>query len=111
LISHRRVMDLGLRILKKYLNFRLSQDLEANAKTGFLLESELSEIESGGAGAVKAQLRSAPSVSSLRVNLSRDDNVLSNAPVTGEFAIVPLGYPEGFEITATFENPALSLQG
>lgn len=109
IIPHRRVMNLGLKVVKAYLDRRLSKPLEANPKTGYLLESEILRIEKGATRAAESVLRSAPSCSRVRVTLSRDDNVLSGAPVTGSLKIVPLAYPEEFELEAGFENPALSI--
>lgn len=110
LMAHRRVMNLALEILRAYFEERCSRPIRVDKTTGFILESEALEMESGANARLRAALLTTPKASNAYCVIARDENVLSTRTVSGEARIVPLAYPRTFEITVGFENPALQVQ-
>lgn len=110
LMVKRRVMNLARRTTREYLELRLSEPIRVNAVTGFILEEEAVEIESGGNAALAAVLGSAPKASGWAMVLARNDNLLSTKTLTVTTRIVPLAYVEFIEESIAFLNPALQVQ-
>jgi hypothetical protein len=116
-VQHRRVFGILRRTLQAYFEFRLSQPVEVDAKTGFILEEEALEIEAGADAACRAALLAKPKCSggglegkkTRFVKISREDNLLSTKTMTVAAGMVPLSYPKRIEITEAFRNPALQL--
>ena len=115
LIPHRRVMNLARRVLRSYFTLRLSKPVAVNLTTGFILESEAREIESGANAALRAALLATPKASGGGftngdfVQISRTDNLISTKTMTVQGRIVPLAYLEYIDLYLGFYNPALAL--
>lgn len=111
IVPHRRVINLGHDALTAYFTLRLNKPVLVSNSTGFILESEALAIEAGATAYMRAALRAKPKASAVSFVLSRFDNVLSTKTLTGSGRIVPLAYPEGFDLDVGFTNPALQIQG
>lgn len=110
LLAHRRVMNLGHVALQAYFRRRLNKPILVSAQTGFILEEEALEIESGAVEAMRALLMAKPKASAVTFALSRVDNLLSTKTLTGDARIIPLAYSEFINLTVGFLNPALQVQ-
>jgi hypothetical protein len=116
LVQHRRVINIAKRALRVYLKRRLSVEIQVDAATGYILESEAQEIETGADAILRAVLRAKPKASGggfeqgKYVKLSRTDNLISTKKLTGQCKIVPLAYPKAIEFEIGFVNPALKLR-
>ena len=110
LMPHRLVMNLAHATVSAYFARRLSKEVVVSRKTGYMLESEALEIESGATNAMRSVLLAKPKASDAYVVLSRTDNLLAKAPMTGRYRVVPLAYPENAELEGAFENPALNVK-
>ena len=108
--TKRRVINLAHGALRVYLIRRLNKPIRVDAQTGFILEEEAREIESGGRAALRSVLLAKPKASGIEFTISRTDNILSTKTINGTARIVPLAYPEFIEIEIGFENPALQVQ-
>lgn len=104
LVPQRRVLNIFNSVINSYLETRLSKGIQANPKTGFILEAEAREIEKGAVKAARAELMADPMVSGLSFTLSRTDPLIGQASPTvhGSGRIVGLIYPERFDITTGF---------
>lgn len=109
LFAHRRVMNLANEALRIYFLRRLNKPVLVNKTTGFILESEAQEIETGALQVMRAALLTKPKASDAQFALSRTDNLLSTQTLTGDARVVPLGYPEFITLTLGFLNPALQV--
>lgn len=109
IMPKRRVMNIAHATMRLYFARRLAKDIFADKKTGYILESEAREIESGATKALLAALKG--KVSDASVVLSRTDALLQKAPLTGEYRLEPLIYIEDANLTAGLENPALNVVG
>jgi hypothetical protein len=107
LVPHRRVMNLAERVVRAYLIRRTSVPIRVDKKTGFILEAEAREIEAGALAALGGALLAKPKASDVQFVLSRRDNLLSTKTLNSETRIIPLAYPETFNVTIGFLNPAL----
>jgi hypothetical protein len=110
LVPHRRVMNLGHAALRLYFLRRLNRPVIVSKVTGFILEDEALEIESGALGVLRSELLSKPKASDVMFALSRTDNLLSTFTMTGDARILPLAYPEFIQLTVGFVNPALQVR-
>lgn len=110
LMAHRRVLNLAHAALRQYFIRRLNKPIQVNKTTGFILETEALEIESGAKAALRATLLAKPKASAIEFALDRDDNVLSTKTLAGTARVVPLAYPETIDLTVGFINPALQVQ-
>lgn len=110
LVPHRLVMNLAHATVQGYFTRRLSKEIVVSRKTGYILESEALEIESGATNALRSVLLEKPKASDAYVVLSRTDNLLAKAPMTGRYRVIPLAYPEAVELSGGFENPALNVK-
>ncbi|MCC6557190.1 MAG: hypothetical protein IT372_29920 [Polyangiaceae bacterium] len=106
-IQHRRVMDLACETVRTWLTRRISKPIRLDKRTGFVLEEEAREIESGVNAALRTVLLSKRRASDAVFVLSRTDNILSTFTLTGEARIVPLGYPKLINVDIGFHNPAI----
>lgn len=109
LLPHRRVMNLARDVLRNYFTRRLNKPVRVNRDTGFILEAEALEIESGATAALRTALVTKPKASEAVFVLSRFDNLLSTKTLTGDSRVTPLAYPEVVEIALGFFNPALQV--
>jgi hypothetical protein len=109
LVPHRRVMNLGRAALDQYFQLRLSRPVLVDASSGFILEEEALEIESGALAVLRATIMAKPKASGVLFVLSRIDNLLSSKTMTGDARIIPLAYPEFINIGVSFFNPALQI--
>lgn len=113
--QHRKVMNLAKRALRSYMVRRLSKAIQVDKNTGFILESEALEIESGADKAIRSVLMAGPKASGggyakgQFVRISRTDNILSTKKITGAMRVIPLAYPKFIELDVGFFNPALQL--
>jgi hypothetical protein len=110
LVPHRRVMNLGKRTIRSYLELRVNREIRVDRTTGRILESEALEIDTAANAQLAAALLTKPKASDAVFRLSRTDNILSTNTLTGELRITPLGYPETITVTIGFSNPALQVQ-
>ncbi len=107
--TKRRVINIAHGVLRIYFTRRLNQPLRVDATTGFILEAEALEIESGARAALRSALLAKPKASGIEVTLSRTDNILSTKTITGTARAIPLAYPEQIEFELGFLNPALQV--
>jgi len=110
LFTKRRVLNITHAALRLYFIRRLNKPILVDAATGFILESEALEIESGALAAMRSVLLAKPKASGIQFVLSRTDNVLSTKTLTGTARVVPLAYPEFVDLEVGFLNPALQVQ-
>lgn len=108
LYTKRRVMNIAKATVRSFLAVRLNKPLFVNAATGFILEEEALEIESGAEAAMRSALNG--KASGVAYVLSRTDNILSTKTLNGSARVVPLAYVEFIESDVGFTNPALSVQ-
>jgi len=109
LMPHRRVMNLAHAALRRYFQRRLSKPVFVSATTGYVLEAEALEIESGARSAMAAAVLPTKA-SAIAFSLSRTDNLLSTKTMTGQARIVPLAYVETITLDLGFKNPTLAVQ-
>jgi len=109
LIPHRRVMNIARDVLRNYFSRRLNKPVRVDRDTGFILEAEALEIESGATAALRTALTTRPKASEAVFVLSRFDNLLATKTLTGDARVTPLAYPELVEIALGFFNPALQV--
>lgn len=109
LMPHRRVMNITHEALQAYFVTRLNKPVLVSKTTGYILESEASEIEKGALAVMRATLLAKPKASAVQFSLSRTDNLLSTRTLTGQARVVPLAYPEFINLDLGFFNPALQL--
>lgn len=105
----RRVLNLAHGALRLYFIRRLNKAILVDKNTGFILESEAQEIETGAKAAMRSVLLAKPKASAVEFTLSRTDNVLSTKTLTGAARVTPLGYPEFILLEVGFINPALQV--
>ncbi len=110
LMPHRRVLNLAHAALRQYFIRRLNHPVLVDKDTGFILESEALEIESGARAAMRSVLLAKPKASGIQFALSRTDNLLSTKTLTGQARVIPLAYPETITLDLGFLNPALQVQ-
>lgn len=108
-VQHRRVMNVAKRALRLYFQRRLSKKILVDRRTGFILENEAKEIESGANAVLRAVLLTKPKASSATVSVSRTDLILSTKTLSVTAVIVPLAYPKTISLTIGFRNPALTV--
>lgn len=115
-MQHRRVMNLAKTALRLYFQRRLSKPVLVNASTGFILEAEALEIESGANAILRGVLMAKPKASGGGfangrdfVRLSRTDSLLSTKTLNVQAGIVPLAYFKAIFIDLGFRNPALQV--
>lgn len=106
LVPHRLVMNIAHAVVTAFFIHRLSKEIVVNKKTGYALESELLEMETGATNALRAALLEKPKASDAYVTLSRTNNLLAKQPLTGDYFVVPLAYPEDVALSGGFSNPA-----
>lgn len=106
----RRVLNLGHVALRNYFTRRLNQPIEVDPATGFILESEAQEMETGGKVSMESLLLAKPKASGVEVTISRTDNILSTGTITGTARVTPLAYAETINLEFGFTNPALATQ-
>lgn len=110
LFPHRRVMNLAHGALRAYFLRRLNRPVQVHQSSGFILEEEALEIESGAREVLRATLLAKPKASAVQFALSRTDNLLSTKTLTGDARIIPLAYTEFIDLSVGFSNPALLVQ-
>ncbi len=103
----RRVMNIARTALASYLQLRLHKPILVDRKTGFILEQEARDIESGANSTLRTTLLTKPKASDANFVLSRVDNLLSTGELNGEARIIPLGYPDTITVSIGFNNPAI----
>lgn len=108
--TKRRVINLAHAALRPFFVRRLNKPIRVNATTGFILEEEALEIESGARAALRSTLLAKPKASAVSVSISRTDNILSTKTITGTARVTPLAYPETIDLELGFLNPALVTQ-
>lgn len=106
-IQHRRVMDIACEVVRATLMRRLSKPVQVHARTGYILEEEARDIESGVNSALRTALLNKKRASAVNFVLSRTDNILSTFALNGQAFIVPLGYAKFINTDIGFYNPAL----
>jgi Protein of unknown function (DUF2586) len=109
LMPHRRVLNITHNALRTYFVRRLNKPVLVSRATGYILESEASEIEKGALAVMRATLLAKPKASAIQFELSRTDNLLSTRTLTGQARVIPLAYPEFVELDVGFLNPALQV--
>lgn len=109
LFTKRRVLNITHAALRIYFIRRLNKPILVDKKSGFILESEALEIESGALAAMRSVLLAKPKASGIQFSLSRIDNILSTKTLTGTARVIPLAYPEFIDLEVGFLNPALTI--
>jgi hypothetical protein len=104
LMCHRRLLNLAHRTVTAFFTRRLNQPTEVNRTTGFLTAAEKLEMESGANAALATAFATRKTTAT--VSLSSDDNLLSVAPLTGRYRVIPPAYIEQVVLEGGFENPA-----
>jgi hypothetical protein len=112
-IALRRVMDLGAAVFRKAMQKQLEIGIKVNAKTkpnpGCIREVDARKIEREIYSALYDELIATGRASSVSVQLSRTDPVLTNGgKLTCQVRIVPLAYVDQFDGTIAYENPKLT---
>jgi len=107
--QHRRTINLAKVALTTYFKRRLSKPILVDKDTGYILESEALEIESGATAIMRAVLTAKPKASAVSFALSRLDNLLSTKTLNGQAGVTPLAYPKQISFDIGFTNPALAL--
>jgi Protein of unknown function (DUF2586) len=110
LMPKRRVLNLAEIALRLFFIRRLNKPILVSKTTGFILDSEALEIETGARAAMAGELLAKPKASDVIFALSRTDNILSTKTLTGQARVEPLGYPEFINLDLGFFNPALQVQ-
>lgn len=105
--QHRRVIIIAKRTLRLYFMMRLSKPIVVDKNTGFILETEALEIESGAKAEMRGELLAKPKASAISVELSRTDNLLTTKKLTVQARVTPLAYPKEIDVSIGFFNPAL----
>lgn len=105
----RRVLNIAHATLLSYFIRRLNEPILVDRNTGYILESEALEIETGARAAMRSTLLAKPKASAVEFTLSRTDNILSTKTLTGSGRVIPLAYPEFIDLEVGFTNPALSI--
>lgn len=108
-VQHRRVMNIARAALRRFLQKRLSKPIRVDKTTGFVLEEEAQEIESGARAALDAAGMNGRYASGREFSLSRTDNVLSSKTLTCDARIIPLAYPKDINLTIAYKNPTLGI--
>lgn len=110
LFTKRRVLNITHAALRIFFIRRLNKPILVDTTSGFILESEALEIESGARAVMRSVLLAKPKASGVQFVLSRTDNILSTKTLTGTARVIPLAYPETIELEVGFLNPALTVQ-
>lgn len=105
----REVMNIAKIAVRAYLETRLNAPILVDTTTGYILEEEAVDIETGANAALSATLLAKPKASGATFVLSRTDNLLSTRTMNGQTRIVPLAYAEAIVTDIAFENPALQV--
>lgn len=109
LLAHRRVMNIGLQVLRAYFEERLASIILVDKVTGFILESEALAIESGANARLRDALLKKPKASDAYCVVARNENILSTKNLTADARIVPVAYAESVTLSVGFANPALNI--
>lgn len=104
--QYRSVINKVADAVKRELTRRLRAPVRVSRKTGFILEQDALDIESGVNAAVEAEVGAGPDVSGHKFVLSRTDPLLSNPTLNGAERVIPLAYPDQIGVTLGFVNPA-----
>lgn len=107
--QHRRVMIIAKEAIRLYFLRRLHVPILVDKTTGFILEEEALEIESGAKAVLRSVLRSKPKASDVDFELSRTDNLLVTKKLNGQARITPLAYPKQIDVAIGFFNPSLQI--
>lgn len=112
-IALRRVMDVASLVFKKAMEKQLVNHIRVNApgkpNAGFIREIDARKIEREFLSSLEDALITTGRASSVSVQLSRTDPVLTNGgKLTCKVRVTPLGYIDQFEGDIAFENPALA---
>jgi hypothetical protein len=88
---------------------RLNHAVRVSSKTGYILEADALDIESGANAALRTAVLTVPDASAATFVLSRTDNLLANGTLHGDMRLIPLAYPTNMAIVVGFNNPASRL--
>lgn len=101
----RRVMNLARSVAVQFLRRAVvAKPLRVNKTTGKVLESELLALEAEGNSELERAITSKPKASSVRMVLSRNDDILNPPyPLTGKLRMIPLAYPKDVSLEAGWE--------
>ena len=103
---YRMVMNKAADALLPYLEERLQAPIRVDKETGFILEADALDIESGANAVLSNALLTFPSASDAIFVIDRNYNILSTQTMPGDARIVPLAYPVKIPVTIGFDNPA-----
>ncbi len=106
LLANGRVMDRACTIARGVELPLVGEDLEVDAETGFIIETEALRIEKRIRRAIEADLLARKQVSAVIVTVARDTNILSTQALDVDIGIVPRGYSDYIRTTLRFFNPA-----
>lgn len=108
MVMRRRVMDRACAIAYDGLLDYVGESVRVDSETGHILESDAKAIEAFVGSKLDAALTDEGHVSSVRVEVRRNDNVLATNKLRASVRIVPLAYAKEIEAEISFENPAIS---
>lgn len=109
-VPHRRVMNITRDALLSYFTERLSEIILVDRRTGFILESERLEMQSGALARLDAVLMAKPKASGREVAISKTDDLLSTKTLTVDARVIPGAYLSFINLSLGFLNPALRVQ-
>lgn len=110
IVPYRRVINITTEALRLFLIRRLNRPVRVSKKTGFILEQDAVEIETGGVAVIRTLLGADPKASGWQFVISRSDNLLSTKTMTSTCRVIPLGYPEFIDFEIGLLNPAMQLE-
>ncbi|MFC6592412.1 DUF2586 family protein [Deinococcus lacus] len=87
----------------------LGEDVPVDTVTGHLLETAALAMEAYIEGRVRAALGA--NASGVRVQLNREENILSTEHLEFVVSVIPLGYIKYLDVRVNFANPVLMPQG
>ncbi len=104
-IQFRRVMDVACRTVRRSMLEQLSNNVRLNKTTGFILEKDAKDIESGLNASLSDTILSKGSATDATGILSRENNILSTDTLDVDVNVIPLGYLKTINVTIGFLNP------
>jgi hypothetical protein len=104
-IQYVKVMNKMHTVLADYLEKRVQKGIRVNKTTGYILEEEALEIETGAGALLEEALLRKPDASDAYLVVNRNNNILSSRQLLCDGRCVPLAYPNNIGLTLGFVNP------
>lgn len=106
-LCNRQVMDAACAIAYDALLNFVNKDLQVDATTGLLVESEAQAIEAFVLGKLRAGITSPGHASDVQFIVDRSQDVLTTGTLKAKTRILPKAYARFIENELSFRNPAL----